>query len=90
MVEGCAPGLGRLCFEKECIPNVIVPFRHFEVWTPGQGFPREVSRERTAIAWVCDFEPFDGCLEVRDVYFWFQEELDGLPSNKALGCECWN
>lgn len=67
-----------------------MPVQHVKVGSAGQGLLREVRWERSAIAWIDDVEPLDGFLEERDVFFWFQKQLDGLPSHKALRREGWD
>ena len=67
-----------------------MPLEHFAVWLSRERITGKPTRESAAVDRVGDVEALHCGLEERDMFFGLEQELDGLPSYKALGSEGWN
>ena len=67
-----------------------MPLEHFAVGSRGEGIAGEPGGEGGPVNGIGDVEALYCGLEEWNVLFWLEQELDSLPSYKALRCERWD
>lgn len=65
-----------------------MPVEHVAVRLGGKRIAREPAGERATIDGVRDVEALDCGLEEWDVFFWLEQQLNGLPADETLRGEC--
>jgi hypothetical protein len=78
-------GLG---FEHQLLRHGLVPLEHVAVGLGGKRIAGQPAGECATVDGVRDVEALDCGLEEWDVFFWLEQQLDGLPADETLRCEC--
>jgi len=77
----------RCCTLAQFLSARVVPFLDILVRDEGKGRGGQVEGEGLACVGVLDVEGADGGLDEGDVFFWPEQDLDGLPAHEAFLCE---
>ena len=83
------PRRRRLRFQHQLVRHILMPLHHFDIGLTRQTLLGQDTRKRGAISWVCEIEALHRLLQERHMLFWFQQQLDRLPSHKAGRCQSW-
>lgn len=65
-----------------------MPLEHITVGLGRKSIAREPAGECATVDGVRDVEALDGGLEEWDVFFWLEQQLDGLPADETLRSKC--